>query len=318
MGRGTEDESESRKRARYQAAGLDYPVVQTPEDNAWLFTAEEVAETPSRLNDIPAEVEAQVVAKSARFIQDCGREILIPQLTISTAILFFQRFYMLESMLVHSPPLVAAACLFLACKVQETHKRLKDIIYWTVKVRTRNTPDFPDGMDVYENSPSYYDEKTNILDKEREVLRVLNFDLSVDQPYKHLIMLSKAFLPSSEMQKIVAQAAWNFINDSYRTYVHVRYDSREIASAALFLSSKLHGFELPDGTGRDASNKRYIAWHEFFHVDLHRIEEICNMLLDMYQLEDEKAVAAVGEGAKVLESLPESHPKAKRRRIESE
>lgn len=317
MSRGADGDDDSRKRSRYSSTRIDYGPVQTPEDNAWLFTAEEVAETPSRLSCVPADVEAKVVAKSAKFIQECGREILIPQLTISVAIKFFQRFYMLESMLVHSPPLVAAACLFLSCKVQETHKRLKDIIYWTVKVRTRNTPDFPDGMDLYEDSPGYYEEKTNILDKEREVLRVLNFDLTVDHPYKHLWTLTKSYLGTGELQKIVTQAAWNFLNDSFRTYMHVRYDAREIATAALFLSSKLHSYQLPDGTTRDpVTNKRVLAWHELFKVDLHRIEEICNTLLDMYQVEDEKAANAVGSGAGVLESLPSSHPKSKKRRVD--
>lgn len=284
--------------------------VQTPEDNAWLFTAEEVAETPSRLGGLPREAEARVIAKSAKFMQECGREIHIPQLTISVAMKFFQRFYMLESMLVHHPPLVAAACLFLSCKVQETHKRLKDIIFWTVKVRTRHTADFPDGMDLLEDSPGYYEEKTNILDKEREVLRVLNFDLTVDHPYKHIWTLAKAFLGNVDGHKAVTQAAWNLINDSFRTLVHVQYDAREIATAALFLSAKLHAFPLNDGTTRDpGSGKRQLAWHELFKVDLHRIQDICNTLLDMYEPVGDRA-KTLENGAGVLESLPPSHPLA--------
>lgn len=286
---------------------------QTSEDNQWLFTAEEVKETPSRVQDVPENVESKIVAKSAQFIQECGRELSVPQLTMSVAIKFFQRFYMLESMLNHPPPLVAAACLFLSCKVQETHKRLKDIIYWTVKVRTRNTPDYPDGLELLENSPRYYDEKNSILDKEREVLRVLNFDLTVDHPYKHLWTLTRSFLGNGEVQKSVTQGAWNFLNDSFRTYLHVRYDPREIATAALFLSSKLHTASLPDGTTRDPkSDKRFLAWHELFKVDLSRIEEICNALLDMYEMED-KAAATFKNGTGIVESLPSSHP-AKRER----
>jgi Cyclin, N-terminal domain len=202
-------------------------------------------------------------------------------------------------MLTHQPPKVAAACLFLSCKVQETHKRLKDIIYWTVKMRTRNTKDFPDGQDIYEDSPGYYDEKAAILDKEREVLRVLNFDLTVDHPYKHLWTLNKCFLqPSSttadgeeggsvalanSSRRAVAQSAWNLINDSYRSYIHMRYDPREIATAALFLAAKLHKVPLPDGTGRCASTgKRLLAWHEYFGTNLHNIDLLCNEMLDLY------------------------------------
>lgn len=313
---GKEDPTRRSKPNTTSHFGHDY--VQTSEDNPWLFTSEEVKETPSRVMDVPERVESKVVAKTARFIQECGRELPVPQLTVSVAITFFQRFYMLESMLVHPPPLVAAACLFLSCKVQETHKRLKDIIYWTVKVRTRRTADFPDGEDLFENSPGYYEEKTNILDKEREVLRVLNFDLNVDHPYKHLWTLTKSYLGSGHIQKAVTQAAWNFLNDSFRTYLHVRYDPKEIASAAMFLSAKLHKQALPDGTTKDPTKgKRVLAWHEYFHVDLHRIEEICNALLDMYELEDQRAASALMNGPGVLESLPESHPASKRRKVEN-
>lgn len=293
--------------------------VQTSEDNPWLFTSEEVKETPSRVMHVPEEVEAKVIAKTARFVQECGRELMVPQLTVSVAITFFQRFYMLESMLVHPPPLVAAACLFLSCKVQETHKRLKEIIYWTVKVRTRHTADFPDGMDLHENSPGYYEEKSNILDKEREVLRVLNFDLTVDHPYRHLWMLTRSFLGAREGKKPVTQAAWNFLNDSFRTYIHVQYDPKEIATATLFLSCKLHKQPLPDGTTRDpTSGKRLLAWHELFHVDLYRIEEICNQLLDMYILDEKVASSTLAQGPGVRESLPDTHPAAKRRKVEAE
>lgn len=294
--------------------------VQTPEDNPWLFTAEEVKETPSRLQDVPEHVEKLVIAKSARFIQECGRELNVPQLTISVAIKFFQRFYMLESMLTHKPPLVAAACLFLSCKVQETLKRLRDVIYWTVKVRTRHSEDYPDGMDMTESSPGYNDEKNNILDKEREVLRVLNFDLNVDHPYRHLWQLTRSYLGTGELQKTVTQAAWNFLNDSFRTYMHVRFDPREIATAAMFLSAKLHRYDLPDGTKRDkTTGKRLLAWHELFHVDLFRIEEICNMLLDMYDIEQtSNGAAAFDNGPGVLESLPSQGPPMKRRKVETE
>lgn len=293
--------------------------VQTPEDNPWLFTAEEVTETPSRLEGVPEHVEKHVVAKSAKFIQECGRELNVPQLTISVAIKFFQRFYMLESMLTHKPPLVAAACLFLSCKVQETLKRLRDVIYWTVKVRTRNTEDYPDGMDMNESAPGFNDEKNSILDKEREVLRVLNFDLNVDHPYRHLWRLTRSYLGSGDAQKTVTQAGWNFLNDSFRTYMHVRFDPREIATAAMFLSAKLHNCELPDGTKRDKqTGKRLLAWHELFHVDLHRIEEICNMMLDMYDVDHSSAAAeAMSNGPGVLESIPSQGP-TKRQKVETE
>jgi len=47
-------------------------------------------------------------------------------------------------------------------------------------MRTKGSVDYPDGLELYEDSPGYYEEKMQLLDKEREILKVLNFDLSVD------------------------------------------------------------------------------------------------------------------------------------------
>jgi cyclin L len=271
------------------------------EEESWLFTAEEVEMTPSRVDGVSAQTEGRIIARTARFLQECCRELMIPQLTVSVALKFFQRFYMLESMAEHKPLQLAAACLFLSCKVQETRMSLKDIIYWTVKVRTRNTRDYPDGQDINEDSPGYYDEKTAILDKEREVLRVLNFDMTCDHPYKHLWTLNKYFLkpspPNSGLpdERAVTQSAWNFINDSFRLYVHVRYDPRVIATAALFLAAKLHNYPLPDGAGtHPETGERLLAWHEHFAVNVADIESICDDILNLYDGQSGDA----SEGAK--------------------
>ena len=63
-----------------------------------------------------------------------------------------------------------------------------------MKFRTRGTEDYPDGLELFEDSPGYYDEKGQLLDKEREILRVLNFDLHVEHPFKALWQLSKHLL----------------------------------------------------------------------------------------------------------------------------
>lgn len=289
--------NDSRNRRQPQNASDRLPI-QTPYETPWLFTKEEMEQSPSRLSGVSKSVEFRVIARMCRFLSDAGNAMSLPQLTISLATTFFQRFFMLESMRRHSPPLVAAACLFLACKVQETHKRLKDVIFFTVKTRTKGSKDFPDGLDMFEDTQGYVEEKMNILDKEREVLRVLNFDLTVEHPYQHVWTLSNCFLGNGEHERSVLQASWNFLNDSFRTYVHVLYDPREIATSALYLGAKLNEFELQDGNQRhEETGKRIFAWHELFNCDLDRIEEICHMMLDMYDPRTEEAnVLAKGTG----------------------
>lgn len=277
--------SSSRKRKRED---MSYKCL-TPEYDPWLFTEEEVRESPSRLDGVSEEIEKSVLAKSARFMLEVGQEMMIPSLTVSVAVTFFQRFYMLESILVHSPPLISSACLFLACKVQETHKRLKDIIYSCVKTRTKGSADYPDGLELYEDSSGYYEEKMQLLDKEREILKVLNFDLSVEHPFKALWSLSKTFLNHDDISKSITQAAWNFVNDSYETYVHVRFDPKEIASAGFFLAAKLHSFKLPNGRELNARGERIRGWHELFGTSLTHVEAIADSMMDIYVMKSESA-----------------------------
>jgi Cyclin, N-terminal domain len=262
----------------------------TTEEDAWLFTDEELAETPSRVAGISAADEDRVHAASTRFILDCATELNLPQITGLVAATFARRFFMLESITDHSPALVASACLFLACKVQETHKRLREFVSATVKVRTSCSARGIEGEDIHDDSPLFEGEKLAMLAKEADVLRILNFEMAVGQPHKHLLVLNKLFLNAyqRETKDVVAarlrvkskeagQYAWNLINDSIGSYLHVRYDAREIATTAIFLAAA--AFEL---TLEPLANGA--PWHSYFKCSLDHIDEIGNAMLNNFDL----------------------------------
>ena len=127
---------------------------------------------------------------------------------------------------------VAATCLFLASKVEETPKKLKDVVatYFVVHQKRDQPPP--------ENDKEFFEMKERILIAERVLLQALNFDLSVDHPYKcgaprararprrcrHAtigVPLARrpllAFVKSIHGTRDMAQVAWNYINDSFRT-----------------------------------------------------------------------------------------------------
>lgn len=143
-----------------------------------------------------------------------------------------------------------------------------------------------------ESHPNYFAEKEKLLIKERVLLRVLHFDLTVDHAYKHVWAMTKTFVPAPHLQSKVTQVAWNFINDSLRTYMHVQYGEREIAAAVFYLSAKYCDVTLPDGKSRDAAGRRLIAWHELFPVDLARVTTIGNRIIDEYDPVVARAAAA--------------------------
>jgi hypothetical protein len=64
----------------------------------WLFTEEEVCNSPSIHDGLPAAEEISRRAKGVNFITQAGILLKIPQLTLGTASVFFHRFYMRYSM----------------------------------------------------------------------------------------------------------------------------------------------------------------------------------------------------------------------------
>ena len=223
--------------------------------------------------------------------------LLRPQLSIATAIVFYHRFYARESYESYERFQVATTCLFLASKVEETPKKLKDVILECYKVQhnTVQPPD-PDSHDLHKL-------KEQVLVCERELLRVLGFDLSVEHAYRPLL----AYIKSISGTRDLAQIAWNFINDSLRTTICLQYAPRCLAAAAAMMASNYLEAKLqkpcplpahPPGTGG--------KWYDAFQVREHTINEIVRLIQQMYddnksggsvQLANSGAVAKMSMGA---------------------
>uniref|UniRef100_A0A7S3AAW4 Cyclin-like domain-containing protein n=2 Tax=Rhodosorus marinus TaxID=101924 RepID=A0A7S3AAW4_9RHOD len=248
------------------------------DEKLWLFGKDDIENSPSREKNIRASTERRITASCTRFILEVGAALEVPQLTRCAAIKLMQRFYLMESMSRHSPPAVASACLFIACKVQECVKRLRDVIYWSIKIKTRSEQ-FPRGEDLLEESSRFQAEKKLVLQKERDVLRVLNFDYDVDLPFKYIIQLVKLYGTSAEQQKDLIQYAWNFVNDSLLTSIHMEYNETDIATAALHLAMLYSNHELkkvPE-TGN--------PWYTHYGINPKTMVEICNRMLEHYDVE---------------------------------
>jgi protein BUR2 len=68
------------------------------ESSQWLFTEDEVLSAPSILDGLSPAEERCRRAKGVNFIIQAGILLKLPQLTLATAAVFFQRFYMRKSM----------------------------------------------------------------------------------------------------------------------------------------------------------------------------------------------------------------------------
>lgn len=64
----------------------------------WLFTEDELSHTPSIQDGMSPEKEKEVRSKGINFIRQVGVMLKLPELTLSTAAIFFQRFLMRQTL----------------------------------------------------------------------------------------------------------------------------------------------------------------------------------------------------------------------------
>jgi cyclin T len=160
----------------------------------------DVSQLPSLKRGMSAEEESMKRRKTCRFIEEAGRVLKLPRVAISTAEVFFHRFYAKHSFQDHDRFEVAVAALVLAAKTEEAPKKLNTVIQECYKLKARgmqagriSQQPNADGSSPTPTSSSinldpkgdeFLKLKERILLLERIILHTIGFELSIDHPYK--------------------------------------------------------------------------------------------------------------------------------------
>lgn len=113
--------------------------------------------------------------------------------------------------------LIAVASIFLATKVEETPKKLKDVIIIAHRAK---------GITLEITSSKYTTYRTEVLNCEKNILQSMAFELTMEHPYKFLLDYIKKVCGNTVDQdttKSLAQTAWNFVNDRYSRRYFIRF-----------------------------------------------------------------------------------------------
>ncbi|KAM6598806.1 hypothetical protein CsatA_018415 [Cannabis sativa] len=244
---------------------------ETPEDGGrWYFSRKEIEEnSPSRGDGVDLKKETYLRKLYCTFLQDLGMRLKVPQVTIATAIIFCHRFFLRQSHAKNDRRTIATVCMFLAGKVEETPRPLKDVILVSYEIINKKDPTAAQRIKQKE---VYEQQKELILLGERVVLATLGFDLNVQHPYKPLVEAIKKFKVA---QNALAQVAWNFVNDGLRTSLCLQFKPHHIAAGAIFLAAKFLKVKLP-------SDGEKVWWQEF-DVTPRQLEEVSNQMLELYE-----------------------------------
>ena len=114
----------------------------------------------------------------------------------------------------------------------------------------------------------YNDYKDELLLIERHILKELGFSLYtiMDHPHKYLLYYTKLLNGSNEL----SQTAWNYLNDSMRLDLSLKYLSKEIVCATIYLSARVLGFPLPTD------------WWRVMTSEFEVIEDIAEAIMTLY------------------------------------
>lgn len=284
----------------------------------WIYTEEELLQTPSILDGMKPEDERQLRSKGTNFITQVGIMLKLPQTTLCTASIFFNRFLMRKSLMkkegykplhhyVGNPRIdllkraerlslgtapngpvpdsnaafnneedhanwvqqIAATALFLATKVEEHTRKLKDLVVACCRVAQKNP-----NLLVDEQTKDFWLWRDTIIFNEDVLLENLCFDLTIESPYKLLYDSLRYF--GLHHNKKLRDAAWAFINDSNMTQLCLLFTSRTIAATALYYAAKATEVELPE----DEHNRQ---WWEVLRVNLREVKKAMNYMVDFFE-----------------------------------
>uniref|UniRef100_A0A672PLP3 Cyclin L1 n=1 Tax=Sinocyclocheilus grahami TaxID=75366 RepID=A0A672PLP3_SINGR len=247
------------------------------------------------LDGLDRETETDLRILGCELIQAAGILLHLPQVAMATGQVLFQRLFYSKSFIKHSFEIVAMACVNLASKIEESPRRVRDVINVFHHLKQgkgkKSTPLVLD--------QNYINTKNQVIKAERRVLKELGFCVHVKHPHKIIVMYLQVL--ECEKNQMLVQTAWNYMNDALRTNVFVRFEPETIACACIYLAARVLQIPLP--------SKPY--WYLVFGATREDIKEICISTMKLYSREKPNSEQLEKQVEKRRVVLEEARLKAK-------
>uniref|UniRef100_A0A3Q1GYT3 Cyclin-like domain-containing protein n=1 Tax=Anabas testudineus TaxID=64144 RepID=A0A3Q1GYT3_ANATE len=205
----------------------------------WLFTREQLENTPSRRCGIEADRELSYRQQAANLIQDIGQRLNVSQLIINTAIVYMHRFYMIHSFTKFHRNIISQTTLFLAAKVEEQPRKLEHVIKIAHACVNPQEP----ALDTKSNA--FQQQAQELVALETIVLQTLGFEITVDHPHTDVVRCSQLVRASKDL----AQTSYFMATNSlHLTTFCLQYRPTVVACVCIHLACKWSNWEIPVST----------------------------------------------------------------------
>jgi predicted component of viral defense system (DUF524 family) len=175
--------------------------------DTFYLSHEQILDSPSRRDGVDENVETLLRVYGCELIQECGILLKLPQAVMATGQVLFHRFYCKKSFTRFNVKDVAASCVWLASKLEESPKEISVVlqVLWRMERRRNNLP-----LEILDlNSQKYFEMRTALIRTERHLLKEMGFICHVEHPHKFIMSYLKTLQAPVELM----QEAWNLAND---------------------------------------------------------------------------------------------------------
>ncbi|KAK6633504.1 hypothetical protein RUM44_004111 [Polyplax serrata] len=146
---------------------------------------------------------------------------------------------------------------------------------------------------------SYIGLKYQVIKAERRVLKELGFCVHIKHPHKLIVLYLQVL--GLETKNTLMQLAWNYMNDSLRTDVFVRYQPETVACACIYLTARRLKMPMPKSP----------PWFSIFKVEEKDIQDICVRILRLYARPKAKADVLEKKVQELVKKFEENRQKSK-------
>ncbi|KAL3581450.1 hypothetical protein D5086_015782 [Populus alba] len=254
-------------------------MIYTAIDNFYL-TDDELQNSPSRKDGIDEATETTLRIYGCDLIQESGILLKLPQAVMATGQVLFHRFYCKKSFARFNVKKVAASCVWLASKLEESPRKSRQVIivFHRMECRRENLP--IEFLDL--NSKKFAELKIELSKTERHILKEMGFVCHVEHPHKFI----SNYLMTLGTPQELRQEAWNLANDSLRTTLCVRFKSAVVACGVVYAAARRFQVPLPESP----------PWWKAFDAEKSGIDEVCRVLAHLYSLPKAQYVSVCKDG----------------------
>ncbi|KAI1430924.1 cyclin-like protein [Xylaria sp. CBS 124048] len=219
-----------------------------------------------------AEMNSDVLKDAAtrlqgvQLIDDVRNALQLPIITYIAACGYYHRFRLEIDPKEYQWSDAALACLFVACKSEDTHKKSRDILCANHNLKNPDRTTTPDDK-LFDSGSKM------LIGLERHVIETLRFDFQVRNPVKILAKIVKAVLGSGPEASDFFTEAFKVVTDMYKTFAPLKHTSFTCAFTVARLTALVTG--LSADAIADLEPKKFYTCEEW-------VAEVMLDVLDLY------------------------------------